>query len=468
MIRNQVRRGIALFAGFVLVLGAAPARVLAVTPIAGGPLSATNYAIGVDPSLDANDPHVSGDLATYTADSWVIRYYSFLTAAVAAVPPAPFSVDVLADVSNGRIVFSRLAGGSSRIMVFDTSAMTTTEIDPQPSGFRFMAAIGSDTVAFIDQTSTTTGNLHAAFLGGAASQITNDGRITAKPSVAPPGGLIVFESCATDALLCSIRQATWNGSSWVVSNITSDGTEAELNPDTDGTFVVYDADRGDDREIAWQPVGGGAEQVLSMAGLQTNPSINAGIVTFESVAPGETTADLFVYEIANNRLFQVTSSPGIDDTLTDVTVLPGGTVRAVWAEGPESDRDVRGADLVLPPVEPQYSFGGFLQPVDPIPTLNAVKAGAAIPVKFSLGGDQGLDIFVGGYPRAQSIDCESGADVDGIEQTVSAGGSSLTYDPILDVYTYVWKTDKASAGSCRQLVLSFAEGTIARANFKFR
>jgi hypothetical protein len=97
-----------------------------------------------------------------------------------------------------------------------------------------------------------------------------------------------------------------------------------------------------------------------------------------------------------------------------------------------------------------------------------MKAGAAVPVKFSLGGNQGLSIFAAGSPRSQVIACDATADVDGIEQTVSAGGSSLTYDPSTDTYSYVWKTDKAWAGTCRQLVLAFADGSVGRANFKFK
>ena len=43
-----------------------------------------------------------------------------------------------------------------------------------------------------------------------------------------------------------------------------------------------------------------------------------------------------------------------------------------------------------------YSFTGFFSPVDNLPALNAVKGGASVPVKFSLAGDQGLDIFAVG------------------------------------------------------------------------
>jgi hypothetical protein len=116
----------------------------------------------------------------------------------------------------------------------------------------------------------------------------------------------------------------------------------------------------------------------------------------------------------------------------------------------------------------EYSFTGFSQPVDNLPTVNQMKAGAAVPVKFSLDGDQGLGIFADGYPKSQTITCSSTSTVDGIEETVSAGGSSLTYDPVSGTYTYVWKTEKSWAGTCRQLVVKLTDGTYHRANFQFK
>ena len=115
-----------------------------------------------------------------------------------------------------------------------------------------------------------------------------------------------------------------------------------------------------------------------------------------------------------------------------------------------------------------YDFSGFFQPVDNLPTLNAVKAGSAIPVTFALGGNQGLSIFAAGYPTSQPIACDGGALVDDVEQTVTAGSSSLSYDATTGQYTYVWKTDKAWAATCRQLNVRLADGTDHRANFKFK
>jgi len=115
-----------------------------------------------------------------------------------------------------------------------------------------------------------------------------------------------------------------------------------------------------------------------------------------------------------------------------------------------------------------YSFSGFFRPVDNPPTLNLAKAGSAIPVKFSLSGNQGLSILAAGYPKSKEISCDTSALLDAIEATVTAGSSSLSYDPIADQYVYVWKTDKAWAGTCRQLMVRLDDLTDHVANFKFK
>ena len=112
-----------------------------------------------------------------------------------------------------------------------------------------------------------------------------------------------------------------------------------------------------------------------------------------------------------------------------------------------------------------YDFTGFFAPVDN-DKLNVAKAGSAIPVKFSLGGDQGLDIFAAGYPKAVAAACEPGEVPDTIE-TYAAGASGLQYDPVTDMYTYVWKTQKAWKG-CYEFQMKLADGSEHVAQFKFK
>ena len=68
------------------------------------------------------------------------------------------------------------------------------------------------------------------------------------------------------------------------------------------------------------------------------------------------------------------------------------------------------------------------------------------------------------------IDCDSGAETDTVETTVNAGFSSLSYDSVSGTYTYVWKTKKEWAGTCRRLELTFSDEaeSVHYADFAFR
>jgi hypothetical protein len=114
-----------------------------------------------------------------------------------------------------------------------------------------------------------------------------------------------------------------------------------------------------------------------------------------------------------------------------------------------------------------YPFTGFFQPVDSPPTINVTKAGAAVPVKFSLGSSYGLAILAVNSPTSGAIACGGGT-LDDIEQTVTAGNSSLSYDPTTGQYIYVWKTDKTWSGTCRQFTLTLTDNTVHKAYFMFK
>jgi hypothetical protein len=118
-------------------------------------------------------------------------------------------------------------------------------------------------------------------------------------------------------------------------------------------------------------------------------------------------------------------------------------------------------------VTAMHPFTGFFQPVDNQPTVNTVKAGSAIPVKFSLGANLGLGILAAGSPGSHQISCASGQSLDAIEDTVTAGNSSLQYDPAANQYTYVWKTDKSWANTCRTFDLTLSDGSTHSATFQF-
>jgi len=115
-----------------------------------------------------------------------------------------------------------------------------------------------------------------------------------------------------------------------------------------------------------------------------------------------------------------------------------------------------------------YNFTGFFSPVGNPPVLNTVNAGRAIPVKFTLSGNKGLSIFAAGSPVSGQIACDASAPPSEVTETLTAGSSSLSYDPTSDQYTYVWKTEGSWAGTCRQLIVTLNDGSQRVANFKFR
>jgi uncharacterized repeat protein (TIGR01451 family) len=127
-----------------------------------------------------------------------------------------------------------------------------------------------------------------------------------------------------------------------------------------------------------------------------------------------------------------------------------------------SDTKVRTVE-VLP-----YNFTGFFAPIDNLPALNEMKAGQAAPVKFSLGSNQGLNILAAGSPSSVQISCSTSDPILPVEQTETAGSSSLGYDSTSNQYKYTWKTESSWKNTCRQLTITLRDGTVHVAKFKFK
>ena len=152
----------------------------------------------------------------------------------------------------------------------------------------------------------------------------------------------------------------------------------------------------------------------------------------------------------------VTCTPASDSSFT-----MGSTTVTCSAQDSRGNRATRTFAVVV-----TYNFTGFFQPIDNSPALNAAKAGSAIPVKFSLGGNQGMNIFQSN-PASGVIACGA-TEGDAIEETLTAGSSNLQFDPGSNQYIYVWKTEKSWAGQCRILQIRFKDGSSRSALFKFK
>jgi hypothetical protein len=360
----------------------------AVTPANGG--SVGGSTIAVDNSAgDQLDPHVSGDLAAYTDASdpakALIRYFDFLTPVSpnASIPAGIDDIDTLSDVNSGHIAFARFntLTGVRACMVFDVASHTTITIGSATQAGA--TALGGDTVAFVNG---SPGEIMVGSIsnpGGPLTDVSASGLDDRSPAVSPAGDVITWSSC--DSFTCSVMKSTRTGGVWSAPSVVRAAPAA--NPDTDGVNIVYDS-AGD---IFFQPVVGGADTQLVLSGVERNPSISGGVIAFESSVDGASPADLFVYQISTNTLYRVTDTPLTDETLNDVTVLPNGDVRVVWAADDDSSQafahNIYARTFTLP--QPQPSSFQICLLYDP---LVAKKSGSVYPIKLQLCDGNGQNL----------------------------------------------------------------------------
>lgn len=117
-------------------------------------------------------------------------------------------------------------------------------------------------------------------------------------------------------------------------------------------------------------------------------------------------------------------------------------------------------------VHDPFEFGGFLTPM-----TSTLKAGAALPVRFQLYldgaifSDRALRVIRSLASRPAS--CETGAALGGAVPANVIGGG-LHFDEATSTYSVVWKTERAWAGSCRELVLELIDGSEHTALLRLR
>jgi hypothetical protein len=66
------------------------------------------------------------------------------------------------------------------------------------------------------------------------------------------------------------------------------------------------------------------------------------------------------------------------------------------------------------------------------------------------------------------MSCVTGQSLDPVEEVDAPGQSGLSYSAGADEYHYVWKTEKAWAGTCRRLSVTLVDGTVHTATFQFK
>jgi hypothetical protein len=160
-------------------------------------------------------------------------------------------------------------------------------------------------------------------------------------------------------------------------------------------------------------------------------------------------------------------------TVGPLTALGGAGVNGLYNYGPSSvfpTQTFRDTNYWVTPLWiPQYTLSGFYAPVDMGGTLNTVKGGSTVPLKFEVfwGDTEQTNVAVVDRFEVDPIVCP-GATVpaDDIEFTTT-GQTSLRYDPTDGQFIQNWKTPK-KAGACYEVTMFTVDGSSISAEFKLK
>jgi Bacterial Ig domain len=116
-----------------------------------------------------------------------------------------------------------------------------------------------------------------------------------------------------------------------------------------------------------------------------------------------------------------------------------------------------------------YDFSGFLWPLRNRPRFNEWPAGAPVPIRFELGGNQRLDVIKEGWPQVAEVGCDFTAEPDrGDPVRKPRWFKQILRGRHSTRFLFLWKTNRSWGGTCRQFMLKLNDGTVKRADFKFR
>jgi HYR domain. len=277
------------------------------------------------------------------------------------------------------------------------------------------------------------------------------------PTLHVPGPITTSTSSCSVVLDDELGVATAEDNCSSSVNISRTGVPANFRFPTGTTIITYTA----------TDASGNSTTGTQTVTVNESPAI-APVISCPSnitvTLPLNSTATSMAVNFPTPTATDNCSTPTVTTDIASGSIFPVGTttvtVTATDAAGNTSHCQFTVTVL--------YNFFGFFAPVDNLPVLNVVTAGKGVPVKFSLSGNKGLSIFAANSPSSMTINCDGSAPQDDIEETVNAGGSSLSYTATSDQYNYVWKTENSWKNTCRQLVLKLNDGTEHRANFKFK
>ena len=203
------------------------------------------------------------------------------------------------------------------------------------------------------------------------------------------------------------------------------------------------------------------------------PTVNAGgpydvveggsvVVTATGSQPDGQTLT-YRWDLDDNGSFE---TPGRSVTFS-AAGLHGPVTRtiAVQATAPTGLTATDEAKVNVAAIDDDFAFDGF-RGLKNLPEVNESNLGTQF-IRFSLGGNHGLDIFKNDHPMSASYPCGSTPPSVATEPTRLQGASGFKYDAGTDEYVFKWNVDKSWKNTCRVFVLGLSDGSTHNLAFRF-
>lgn len=211
--------------------------------------------------------------------------------------------------------------------------------------------------------------------------------------------------------------------------------------------------------------------VFTATGTATDNANNSASVSFGPIKIDKTAPSLSPSVTPNPVLLNgtATASAGATDSGSGIASQSCGPV-STSTVGPKTvtctATDQAGNSAVAnASYQVNYNFIGFLFPIKNPPHLNVVLPGQPVIFRFTLGGNQGLNILAADNPQSRRVSCTTLEPIGAAKETYSR--RDLVYNSRLGIYNYVWNTRVIWHGTCREFSMQLVDGQTYKAYVKF-
>jgi DNA-binding beta-propeller fold protein YncE len=416
---------------------------------AGALTLASNTATGAGAGQIAVSPDGSSAYVTNFTDATVSQYDVSAAGVLAPKQPAtvaagsrPAGIAVSADGASAYVTNQLASGTITQFSIGASSGNLTPKAQPVGAGSQPRGILAAAGRVYVTNTSSNTVTQYAADGAGALSELA--------PAVAAPRtpfGLALAP----------------DGKSLYVAGF-GDATIGQYDVAADGSLAV----KADPAPANFRP------QAVVAVKPRDEQAPTVDLVTPADGAQYEQGAGVAVdYTCADEGPSGLRSCTGDapDGDPLDTSTPGSHHFTVVARDGEGNDTTVTHSYTVAepppppPPADPGLDFQGFLGPIH---DGSVVRAGDAIPIVFSLGGDHGLDVLAAGSPTSVQTDCDDPGTPTGGDPAWSQSGRGLAFHSWTGHYVFTWQTRKSWAGTCRTFVLGLRGGGVARLTVSFR